>query len=631
MALRRFFIILLMAGAAALASWLLAGRFVTVLEGWTKTDVARALGDADLAWAEVDANGLQVTMTGAAPEESARFRALEVAGQIVGTSRIQDRITIAQNDEELVPEFQIEILRNGSDVSLIGLMPDRDDRVRVLRVLAPLHESGNFSDLMEALDYPAPEGWSAALNYALEVLPQLNRSTLIVTPGALHIQASLSDAGKLDEVRSDIRRKLPDDVTLNLDLSAPKELLSPFRFEATANAQGQIEITTCNLDNEASLNALLGQARDGDKTAECALALGAPSAQWISAVLASLDALRNMKGGSVQFADADVTFKGGESLDPAQFASLAQGLQNQLPPVFSLNATPADPPFAVNAASPPDAPRFRAAVDPREGAIVTGALRDGLTRDAAGNFATALFGVAQVDADLTIEPALNYGWTGQVLAALEAASHLHEGVVEIAEGKVSVTGVVIQEDADAQLRNVLARVFDDPSITSDVAYEPERAAEKPQADARVCERKLAMIMRDNTIIFAPNSADISNESQLLLDRIAAIISSCENARFEIGGHTDSQGREEMNLGLSQSRADAVMDALLARDVLLDFMVAKGYGETAPIAENDTEEGRARNRRIAFRLVASEGDAAPGATDDGATSETNEDAAEENSQ
>ncbi len=625
-----------MAGAAALASWLLAGRFVTVLEGWTKTDVSRALGDADLTWAEVDANGLQVSLTGAAPEESARFRALEVAGQIVGTSRIQDNITIAKKNEELVPEFQIEILRNGDDVSLIGLMPDRDDRVRVLRELAPLHEAGSFSDLMEALDYPAPEGWAEALNYALEVLPKLNRSTLIVTPGALRVQASLQDAGSLDDMRSDIQQGLPEGVTLELALSAPKELLSPFQFEASANAEGQIEITTCNLDSETSLQALLAQAQDGDKTTECALALGAPSAQWISAILASLEALRDMKGGSVKFSDADVAFTGSENLDPAQFASLADVLGKQLPPVFSLNATPADPPFAVNPTERPDAPRFRAAVDARDGLIVTGALRDGLTRDAVGNFARSLFGVNYVDADLAVDTELNYGWTGQVLAALEAASHLHEGVVEIEDGAVKVTGVTIQEAADTELRAALMQVFDVTSIAVEVTFDPARKAEdRPQADARICERKLATLMRDNTIIFTPNSADISNESELLLDRIAAIISSCENARFEIGGHTDSQGREGMNLGLSQSRADAVMDALLARDVLLEFMLAKGYGETQPIAENDTEEGRARNRRIAFRLIASEEDLEAAQKSDapegGAASNSSEDAAEEKSE
>ena len=58
----------------------------------------------------------------------------------------------------------------------------------------------------------------------------------------------------------------------------------------------------------------------------------------------------------------------------------------------------------------------------------------------------------------------------------------------------------------------------------------------------------------------------------------------------------------MNLTLSQTRAEAVVDGLLARRVLTSSIVAKGYGETTPIADNDTEEGREANRRIEFRMI-----------------------------
>ena len=58
----------------------------------------------------------------------------------------------------------------------------------------------------------------------------------------------------------------------------------------------------------------------------------------------------------------------------------------------------------------------------------------------------------------------------------------------------------------------------------------------------------------------------------------------------------------MNLTLSQTRAEAVIDALLSRRVLTKSLVAKGYGETSPIADNKTEEGREANRRIEFQLI-----------------------------
>ena len=78
--------------------------------------------------------------------------------------------------------------------------------------------------------------------------------------------------------------------------------------------------------------------------------------------------------------------------------------------------------------------------------------------------------------------------------------------------------------------------------------------------------------------------------------------------MEVGGHTDSQGRTVMNQTLSQQRAEAVVTALLGKRVLTANLNAVGYGESVPIADNDTEEGREANRRIEFKLIVPEGQA-----------------------
>ena len=79
-----------------------------------------------------------------------------------------------------------------------------------------------------------------------------------------------------------------------------------------------------------------------------------------------------------------------------------------------------------------------------------------------------------------------------------------------------------------------------------------------------------------------------------MDDIAEILKKCGEIRMEIGGHTDSQGREVMNQQLSQSRARAVLNALRERRVLTSALTAKGYGESAPIADNKTRR-RARSQ------------------------------------
>jgi outer membrane protein OmpA-like peptidoglycan-associated protein len=97
--------------------------------------------------------------------------------------------------------------------------------------------------------------------------------------------------------------------------------------------------------------------------------------------------------------------------------------------------------------------------------------------------------------------------------------------------------------------------------------------------------------------FDTGKATITPDSAKILDDAAAALKSAADLRVEVAGHTDNVGAPEANQKLSQERAQAVMAALAERGIKADRMTAKGYGQTAPIADNRTEEGRAKNRRV----------------------------------
>lgn len=102
--------------------------------------------------------------------------------------------------------------------------------------------------------------------------------------------------------------------------------------------------------------------------------------------------------------------------------------------------------------------------------------------------------------------------------------------------------------------------------------------------------------------FATGSATILPESEDQLDNIAAILKAFPNVNVKIGGYTDNTGDAAANQRLSQQRAESVQQALIGKGITAGRLEAEGYGAQHPVADNATEEGRARNRRIALRVT-----------------------------
>jgi outer membrane protein OmpA-like peptidoglycan-associated protein len=102
-------------------------------------------------------------------------------------------------------------------------------------------------------------------------------------------------------------------------------------------------------------------------------------------------------------------------------------------------------------------------------------------------------------------------------------------------------------------------------------------------------------------VFAAGRADLTAAAAAQLDEAAAFVAAAPGRRARIEGHTDSRGSANLNQALSQQRAEAVRDALVARGVEASRLVAVGRGSDRPVASNDTPEGRARNRRVEIIL------------------------------
>jgi OOP family OmpA-OmpF porin len=111
-------------------------------------------------------------------------------------------------------------------------------------------------------------------------------------------------------------------------------------------------------------------------------------------------------------------------------------------------------------------------------------------------------------------------------------------------------------------------------------------------------------LRMESVYFDVNKATIKPESYPALDEAGQALSNCPDLRIEVGGHTDSSGDDGYNQKLSETRAKAVLDYLTSKFSSLhkDQYMSKGYGESQPVATNDTTEGRKHNRRVEFTVM-----------------------------
>ena len=105
--------------------------------------------------------------------------------------------------------------------------------------------------------------------------------------------------------------------------------------------------------------------------------------------------------------------------------------------------------------------------------------------------------------------------------------------------------------------------------------------------------------------FETGTAEIKSTSYSLLDEVVAVLNDAPEIRMAVHGHTDNRGSAAYNRDLSQRRAQAVVKYLTDKGIAVERLVAKGFGPDRPVATNDTDSGRAQNRRVEFKVISTD--------------------------
>lgn len=127
----------------------------------------------------------------------------------------------------------------------------------------------------------------------------------------------------------------------------------------------------------------------------------------------------------------------------------------------------------------------------------------------------------------------------------------------------------------------------------------------PGAEVERVNEGIKITFNETMVNFAFNSFELTSTAKGNLGKLAEVLINNPDTDINIYGHTDSKGSDAYNLTLSEKRANAVVNYLASQGIARSRMIAKGLGESEPIATNETEAGRAQNRRVEFAITANE--------------------------
>ncbi|MGR3494421.1 OmpA family protein [Citreimonas sp.] len=596
--------------AAGGLSYVSAHFSVGQIESHTRTTLQQTFRTDGLDWADIDTDGLQVHLFGTAPDEATRFAALASAGRVVDTARLIDQMLIAESTADDAPDFSLEILRNEAGLSVIGLIPTETDREALIGLLSGAAGDAvaedAVTDLLETADFPAPPGWDTALRYAREALRELPRSQISVTPDRVAIKAIAESDEARRELEAELTRAAPAGLQLALDITAPRPVISPFVLRFVLDEEGA-RLPACSADTIQARDRILRAAEAVGLQGEpdCPLGLGVPTAEWGDAAVAGIQAVAALGGGSVSISNADIRLVAPQGTPRDKFDRAVGVLESGLPKIFVLQTDLPEPPEAETEAPAP-APDFVATRSPEGVVQLRGRLADMRARQTVESFAKAQFGSTSVHMAAREDETVPEDWSVRALAAVEALAMLSNGAARVTADTVTVSGRTGRPEASTDIAALLAdKLGDGTAFEIEVEYveqlDPARGLPTPEE----CQGLIVEIIGDRKITFEPGSARLDASAEDILDELAELLKQCGDIPLEIAGHTDSQGREEMNQELSRDRAQSVRDGLRERLVPVRAYTAVGYGETRPIADNDTEEGREANRRIEFTLIEAE--------------------------
>jgi OOP family OmpA-OmpF porin len=352
------------------------------------------------------------------------------------------------------------------------------------------------------------------------------------------------------------------------------------------------DVVRVTLSGSAPLPAIKGRLLDAARNVlngvevvdRMGLARGAPP-RFDAAALLSIEQIGKLRDGKIIITDNQLSLSG-MARDLGGREAIAAALMN-LPEGFSVAANEIRAPPYI----------FQAYKDPVASTVtLTGYVPDNNVHAALVASAGRKFFNEKVVDNLKASVGAPAGFAAAVNPALGALSRLSTGTLVVTDREAKLSGDALYDAAANEIRADLAKDMPRGWLAKpEISVKP---APSP-VDATVCQQLFNDLLGRGKIRFEAGRATINPDSAGLLDRLVETASRCPTVTVEIAGHTDADGDDHFNQALSEKRAQAVVDYLVKAGLPAERFRALGYGSAQPLAGNDTDEGKAQNRRIEF--------------------------------
>ncbi len=480
---------------------------------------------------------------------------------------------------------------DGKSVTLAGYVPDELALQTLITTAREVMPGKTIVDKTQVAS-GAPAGFVDAAVYAMTALTRFSQGGVALDGLKLDVAGTAKSVDDYDAILGSFAAGLPKGVRIVSGALAPATV-GDYGWKGERN-EGSVTLTgfVPSQDQKAEVagiaQSLFAGLRIDDRVR---IAGGAPRMDWIGGVKFAMSQLARLGKGQVVLGDKTYAIEG-EAISPDAYIQILEANRATLPASLALKSA---------AVTPPVASPYRFAASRQPGKIVIeGYASSEKERETLIDNARRAFGDAAVDDQLAYAGGAPDGYVGAATAAMQAVSRLASGHAEITDGKVLISGGAYTEAAES---DILAGVRD----TTPEGFTPEsaivvRQPDQPATPAR-CRELLQAALQAGRIEFEGDKSDIADQSQGILDRVAAILQRCPDTNVEIAAHTDSDGSTGRNKTVSEDRATAIVEFLVSGGVKRERLSGIGYGETKPIAENSTSAGKAQNRRIEFTMIA----------------------------